>query len=51
VFRDRRVGTSKMSTTIALEAMWAVPLLRRTAPAAVAHARTPANAIETPRDG
>ncbi len=38
VFRDRRVGTSKMSTRIALEAMWAVPLLRRSAPAAVAHA-------------
>ena len=52
VFRDRRVGTSKMSTTIALEAMWAVPLLRRTAPAAVAHARMPASStIETPGDG
>ena len=37
VFRDRSVGTSKMSTRIALEAMWAVPLLRRSAPAAVAH--------------
>ncbi|MBV9415016.1 MAG: polyprenol monophosphomannose synthase [Solirubrobacterales bacterium] len=51
VFRDRTVGTSKMSTRIALEAMWAVPLLRRSAPAAVAPARTPASAIETPRDG
>ena len=35
VFRDRKVGTSKMSSRIALEAMWAVPHLRRTAPAAV----------------
>jgi len=51
VFRDRTVGTSKMSTRIALEAMWAVPLLRRSAPAAVEPARTPAGAIETPRDG
>ena len=51
VFRDRSVGASKMSTRIALEAMWAVPLLRRSAPAAVAHARTGANAIEAPQDG
>ncbi len=29
VFRDRTVGTSKMSSRIALEAMWAVPRLRR----------------------
>ncbi|HWD65134.1 MAG TPA: polyprenol monophosphomannose synthase [Solirubrobacteraceae bacterium] len=28
VFSDRTVGTSKMSTRIALEAMWAVPRLR-----------------------
>jgi dolichol-phosphate mannosyltransferase len=35
VFRDRSVGSSKMSARIAVEAMWAVPLLRRTAPAAV----------------
>ena len=39
VFRDRSVGTSKMSTRIALEAMWAVPLLRRRAPTAMAHAK------------
>jgi dolichol-phosphate mannosyltransferase len=39
VFRDRSVGTSKMSARIAAEAMLAVPLLRRSAPAAVAHAR------------
>ena len=51
VFRDRSVGTSKMSTRIALEAMWAVPLLRRSAPAAVAHGRAAATAIETPHDG
>jgi len=35
VFRDRTSGTSKMSTRIALEAMLAVPRLRRTASAAV----------------
>jgi dolichol-phosphate mannosyltransferase len=29
VFRDRTVGTSKMSARIALEAIWAVPRLRR----------------------
>jgi dolichol-phosphate mannosyltransferase len=40
VFRERDTGTSKMSGRIALEAMWRVPLLRRTAPAAVARART-----------
>jgi len=28
LFRDRRVGTSKMSARIALEAFWKVPLLR-----------------------
>jgi dolichol-phosphate mannosyltransferase len=36
VFQDRTAGVSKMSARIALEAMWAVPQLRRTAPAAVA---------------
>jgi dolichol-phosphate mannosyltransferase len=35
VFSDRTVGTSKMSTRIALEAIWRVPTLRRTARAAV----------------
>ncbi len=30
VFRDRAAGSSKMSTRIALEAMWLVPRLRRT---------------------
>jgi len=28
VFRDRQLGTSKMSWRIALEAMWLVPRLR-----------------------
>jgi dolichol-phosphate mannosyltransferase len=28
VFRDREVGTSKMSWRIAAEAMWLVPLMR-----------------------
>jgi dolichol-phosphate mannosyltransferase len=36
VFRDRTAGTSKMSTRIALEAMWLVPRLRRSASKAVA---------------
>jgi dolichol-phosphate mannosyltransferase len=35
VFSDRTVGTSKMSTRIAIEAIWRVPTLRRTARAAV----------------
>lgn len=39
VFRDRNAGTSKMSARIAAEAMWAVPLLRRRAPAAVGEGR------------
>ncbi|HWD65459.1 MAG TPA: polyprenol monophosphomannose synthase [Solirubrobacteraceae bacterium] len=34
VFSDRTVGTSKMSTRIALEAMWAVPRLRSAASSA-----------------
>jgi dolichol-phosphate mannosyltransferase len=38
VFRERDAGTSKMSARIALEAMWRVPGLRRSAPAAVARA-------------
>jgi dolichol-phosphate mannosyltransferase len=36
VFPDRTAGTSKMSTRIALEAIWLVPRLRRSAAAAVA---------------
>jgi dolichol-phosphate mannosyltransferase len=39
VFCDREIGTSKMSTRIAVEAMLAVPRLRRNAPAALAAAR------------
>ncbi len=39
VFREREVGTSKMSARIALEAMWRVPGLRRTAARAVARSR------------
>jgi dolichol-phosphate mannosyltransferase len=35
VFQDRQAGTSKMSPRIALEAMWLVPQLRRSAAAAV----------------
>lgn len=40
VFTDRRVGSSKMSSRIALEAMWRVPLLRLRARAALARAGT-----------
>jgi dolichol-phosphate mannosyltransferase len=36
VFVDRTAGKSKMSTRIALEAMWVVPAIRRGAPAALA---------------
>jgi dolichol-phosphate mannosyltransferase len=36
VFQDRVDGASKMSARIAIEAMWKVPELRRTAPAALA---------------
>ena len=38
VFTDRAVGSSKMSTRIALEAMLLVPAMRRGAPAALARA-------------
>jgi dolichol-phosphate mannosyltransferase len=38
VFRDRTAGSSKMSARIALEAMWLVPRLRRSAAAAVGRA-------------
>ncbi len=43
VFCDRRAGTSKMSARIAVEAMWLVPRLRRSAALAVRNARTSAN--------
>jgi dolichol-phosphate mannosyltransferase len=40
VFSDRTAGKSKMSSRIALEAMWLVPTLKRNAKAAVAHPGT-----------
>ena len=40
VFADRAVGTSKMSTRIALEAMLLVPAMRHSAPAALDRARS-----------
>jgi dolichol-phosphate mannosyltransferase len=40
VFTDRKVGSSKMSSRIALEAMWMVPTLRLRARAALARAGT-----------
>jgi len=39
VFRDRTAGSSKMSARIALEAMWLVPRLRRSAAAAACRPR------------
>ena len=48
VFSDRTAGISKMSTRIALEAMWLVPLLRRSAKAAVAGAARRREAIGSP---
>jgi dolichol-phosphate mannosyltransferase len=46
VFADRTVGTSKMSTRIAVEAMWLVPRLRRTARAAIRSAPRSGQAVE-----
>jgi dolichol-phosphate mannosyltransferase len=40
VFQNRAAGTSKMSPHIALEAFWLVPLLRRSAAAAISRRRT-----------
>jgi dolichol-phosphate mannosyltransferase len=37
VFQDRAAGSSKMSAQIALEAIWLVPRLRRSAAAAIGH--------------
>ncbi len=51
VFRDRSVGTSKMSARIAAEAMWAVPFLRRRDAAAMARRSPAADAIGTRDDG
>ena len=42
VFSDRTAGKSKMSSRIALEAMWLVPVIKRGAAAALASARQPA---------
>jgi dolichol-phosphate mannosyltransferase len=39
VFTDRAVGSSKMSSRIALEAMLLVPVMKRSAPAALARVR------------
>jgi dolichol-phosphate mannosyltransferase len=44
VFRDRTAGSSKMSTRIALEAMWLVPRLRRSSRAAIERVRRRAQA-------
>ncbi len=48
VFHERAVGKSKMSAAIALEAMWRVPRLRDSAPAAIARA---ADRSARPADG
>jgi len=45
VFADRTVGTSKMSSRIAVEAMWMVPTLRRSARSALARASTPVKSV------
>lgn len=47
VFADRTAGASKMSSRIAVEAMWAVPAMRRSAPAAVARRRAARDAERT----
>jgi dolichol-phosphate mannosyltransferase len=49
VFQDRKVGTSKMSPRIALEAMWLVPRLRRSAADAVASSKRRTLQAPTPR--
>ena len=48
VFVDRTAGTSKMSARIAIEAIWLVPRLRRSAAAAIARAGGRRQAVETP---
>ena len=47
VFSDRTEGTSKMSTRIAVEAMWLVPRLRRSARAAISHSDVRPEKIKT----
>jgi dolichol-phosphate mannosyltransferase len=46
VFSDRTAGTSKMSARIALEAMWLVPRLRKSAKVAVARAARGRDTVE-----
>jgi dolichol-phosphate mannosyltransferase len=48
VFADRTAGTSKMSPGIAVEAMWLVPRLRRSARAAVARAAREREEVAAP---
>jgi dolichol-phosphate mannosyltransferase len=48
VFSDRTVGASKMSTRIAVEAMWLVPRLRRSARSAIERAGHQGEAVGTP---
>jgi dolichol-phosphate mannosyltransferase len=48
VFRDRTAGSSKMSARIAVEAMWLVPRLRRSARVAVERAAARQAAIGAP---
>ncbi len=49
VFHDRTVGISKMSPRIALEAMWLVPRLRRSAAAAVRASAGTGSRLGAPR--
>jgi dolichol-phosphate mannosyltransferase len=49
IFEDRKVGASKMSPRIALEAMWLVPRLRRAASAVAGSSRREALRAPTPR--
>ncbi len=48
VFRNRTAGTSKMSARIAIEAIWLVPRLRRSAAAAVARAARMPRILDPP---
>lgn len=47
VFSDRTEGTSKMSTRIAVEAMWLVPRLRRRDRTVISAARRPAKELHS----
>jgi dolichol-phosphate mannosyltransferase len=48
VFRDRTAGSSKMSSRIALEAMWLVPRLRRDARAVMRQVADERRTVSTP---